>query len=179
LWLMTDERIGAALWPALEALPRGAGVVFRHYRTPLTERRLLFARLVRIAQRRGLVLVRAGDTPLGRGEDGVHGSRKRARGLRTWPVHSRRDAIAGARAGADLLFVSPIFATRSHPRAHGIGVRQARQIVRGLPIRAVALGGITAAHGALLTKAGFWGWAAIDAWLPDQRPPQKRNAVPI
>src|SRR5439155_26981070 len=31
LWLMTDERQGDGLWAALERMPRGAGVVFRHY----------------------------------------------------------------------------------------------------------------------------------------------------
>ena len=29
LWLMTDERVGDALIPAVERLPRGAGTVFR------------------------------------------------------------------------------------------------------------------------------------------------------
>src|SRR3546814_6089912 len=60
LWLMTDERLGDSLWTALDNLPPGAGIVFRHYRTPLAERRRLFAGVQAIADRRGLVLVRAG-----------------------------------------------------------------------------------------------------------------------
>ena len=39
LWMMTDERQGDALWSALERLPRGAGVVFRHYSLPAAARR--------------------------------------------------------------------------------------------------------------------------------------------
>ena len=101
LWLMTDERMGDALWHALGRLPRGSGVVFRHYRTPLAERRRLFARIARIARRRDLVLIRAGEARLGRGERGVHG--QRGAGLITWPVHHRREAIAGVRAGAGSL----------------------------------------------------------------------------
>ncbi|RYD48780.1 MAG: thiamine phosphate synthase, partial [Sphingomonadales bacterium] len=31
LWLMTDERMGDDLWDALKRLPRGSGVIFRHY----------------------------------------------------------------------------------------------------------------------------------------------------
>jgi thiamine-phosphate pyrophosphorylase len=38
---MTDERLGDALWTALRRLPRGAGIVFRHYATPPAERRAL------------------------------------------------------------------------------------------------------------------------------------------
>src|SRR4051812_44661166 len=73
LWLMTDERITDGLWSAIEALPRGAGIVFRHHATPPGERRRLFARVAAVARRKRLVLVRAGSASLGRGEAGVHG----------------------------------------------------------------------------------------------------------
>jgi thiamine-phosphate pyrophosphorylase len=164
LWLMTDERMGDGLWRALRRLPAGSGVVFRHYLTPPTERRALFRRVARVARARRLVLVRAGPGPLGGGEKGVHG--RRGRGLVTWPVHSRSEAIAAMRAGADLVFVSPIYPTRSHAGAPALGVGNARRIAAGLPVGAVALGGITPARGRALMRLGFWGWAAIDAWLP-------------
>ena len=61
LWLMTDERIEDVA-AALRRLPRGAGVVFRHYATLPAERRRLWRRLLRIARARGLMLVRAGST---------------------------------------------------------------------------------------------------------------------
>lgn len=163
IWLMTDERMGAGLWHALRRLPRGSGVVFRHYRTPPVERRQLFRRIAAVARARGLVLVRAGEGPLGGGEAGVHG--RRGRGLVTWPAHDRREALRGVRAGADLLFVSPIHATRSHSGAPALGPGAARRIVAGLPVRAIALGGVTREQGRLLIRAGFWGWAAIDAWI--------------
>ena len=73
VWLMTDERMDDSLWTALGRLPRGGGVVFRHYGVGLAERRVLFAKVARIARRRGLVLIRAGAERLGRDEDGVHG----------------------------------------------------------------------------------------------------------
>ena len=162
LWLMTDERMGAGLWRALQRLPRGSGIVFRHYRTPVAERRRLFRRVAAVARARGLVLVRAGDGPLGP-EAGTHG--RRGDRLVTWPAHDRAEALRGVRAGADLLFVSPVFATRSHPDAPALGPAKARRIAAGLPVRAVALGGVTPARGRALVRAGWWGWAAIDAWL--------------
>src|SRR3569623_1397251 len=59
LWLMTDERQGEALWAALEKLPRGAGIVFRHYGLPAKERRRLFARVHAIARTKRLLLLAA------------------------------------------------------------------------------------------------------------------------
>ncbi len=157
---MTDERIGDGLWAALRRLPRGAGVVFRHNATPASERRALFRRVMRVAQARGLVVVRAGDRA-GAGEDGIHGT-ARGRGLRTAPAHDRREAVTAVRRGADVLFVSPVFATRSHPAAEALGARKARRIARGLPVTAIALGGMDARRFRKCT--GFDGWAAIDAW---------------
>lgn len=160
-WLMTDERREGALWGDLARLPRGGGVIFRHYDTPAAERRMLFERVRRIARARGLVLVRAGAVPM-RGEAGVHG--QRGRGLVTWPAHDRRQALAGVRAGATMLFVSPVFATRSHPGARGIGAARAATIARGLPVVVIALGGMDMRRWRRIRALGFDGFAAIDAW---------------
>ncbi|WHU01556.1 thiamine phosphate synthase [Sphingomonas sp. NIBR02145] len=161
LWLMTDERVGDALWEALERLPWGSGVVFRHYGLPVAERRALFARVRKVARRRGLVLVRAGIEPM-RGEAGVHG--RRGHGLRTAPAHDRREAVAAIRAGADALFVSPAFPTRSHPGARALGRARFGMLVRGLGVPVIALGGMDARKAASLRPFGIYGWAAIDAW---------------
>jgi thiamine-phosphate pyrophosphorylase len=157
---MTDERLGDGLWAALRRLPRGSGVVFRHYATPARERRILFRRVVRIARARGLVVVRAGERA-GFGEDGVHGG-ARGSGLRTAPAHDRREAVAAVRRGVEVVFVSPAFGTRSHPGGKTLGARAARRVCQGLPVVAIALGGMDARRFRRLT--GFDGWAAIDAW---------------
>lgn len=163
LWLMTDERMGDGVWRALARLPRGSGVVFRHYRLPTGERRALFARVARIAKARRLLLVRAGPGPLGRGEDGTHG-RRPARGLHTAPAHNRREAIAAIRAGADALFVSPVFPTRSHPGAASLGRVRLGLTIAGLGVPVIALGGMNRQRAASLRSLGVHGWAAIDAW---------------
>lgn len=159
LWLMTDERIGDVAL-AVRRLPRGAGIVFRHYDTSEPERRRLWLRLLRIARVRGLFLIRAGSMPMP-GEMGRHGNGGGRRRSRTWPVHNRAEALAGKRAGAEALFVSPVFPTRSHPGAPALGPRQARRIGRGLGLPLIALGGMDAQRFRRL--AGFHGWAAIDA----------------
>lgn len=169
LWLMTDERMGESLWAALAELPRGSGVVFRHYGLPPKERRTLFARVAGVARRRRLVLIRAGADPMA-GEAGVHGRRGDKRpGLRTASAHNRREAIAASRAGIDALFVSPVFATRSHPGARSLGVVRAGLLIRGLGVPAIALGGMDRRRAARLRAMGFYGWAGIDAWNASSR----------
>ena len=160
-WLMTDERQGERLWPALERLPRGAGVIFRHYRTAVAERRALFARVRRVARRRGLVLVLAGGESW-RGATGRHA--RRGRGVVTWPAHDRREALAAVRAGADVVLVSPVFATRSHPGVRTLGLWRAAAVARGLSVTVIALGGMDERRWRRVAALGFDGYAAIDAW---------------
>lgn len=172
-WLMTDERMGDALWPALAALPQGSGIVFRHYGTPRAERRRLLVRIHRIARRRRLVLLVAGEQAV-RGADGRH-NRRGSVGLRSRSVHRRAELVAAARDRVDLVFVSPVFATRSHPRTRGLGPLRAAAMIRGSRLPAIALGGMDERRWRRLHGLGFHGWAAIDAWLTGQ----KRKAVPI
>jgi len=158
-WLMTDERLGDRLWAALRALPPGSGVVFRHHATPPAERRAIHRRVWRIAKARRLVLLVAGGGLAG---DGVH-KHGRGRGLRSYPAHSRIEAIRARNAGADLLFVSPLYPTRSHPGAPTLGPARVARMGRGLGLPMIALGGMDANRFRRL-RGCFQGWAAIDAW---------------
>ncbi|MET4897324.1 thiamine phosphate synthase [Sphingomonadaceae bacterium jetA1] len=163
-WLMTDERLGDGLWAALRRLPPGSGVVFRHHATPPAARRAIHRRVRRIAQARRLVLLVAGGGLAGKG---VHGDEVhkdgRMRGLHSWPAHDRCEAMAGWKRDADLLFVSPLYPTRSHPGAPSIGPAAAARIGRGLNLPMIALGGMDARRFRRL-RGRFHGWAAIDAW---------------
>lgn len=156
-WLLTDERVGDRLWAMLRAMPPGSGVIFRHHATPSTERRRLFARVRRIARARGLMLL-AVAPPLP-GATGTHG---RVAGATSWPAHDRREVLAGRRAGAAIILVSPVFPTRSHPGAAALGVAKAARIARGGA--AVALGGMNERRWRRIRRLGFAGWAGIDGW---------------
>lgn len=174
LWLMTDERLGERLWDALDALPRGSGVIFRHYSLRPAQRSALFARVARFGRLRGLVVLRAGNTPLGRGEDGAHNARLPHRGINSRAVHSRAELQAAIRAKADCVLISPIFPTNSHPGGSALGVTRAAALAATSPVPAIALGGMTPVRARRLKSAGFHGWAAIGWWAD-----QKRKAVPI
>lgn len=165
-WLMTDPRGGDPI-AAMRCLPPGAGVVFRHRELPPRERHALFLRVRRLACARRLRLSAVGPMP----GAVAHGGRRAA----TYPAHHRRQAVAGVRAGAGVLFVSPLFATRSHPGAKGIGPRRAVSITRGLAVDTVALGGMTARR--WLRLRGFAGWAGIHA-LAGLSAPARRGGGP-
>lgn len=161
LWLMTDERQGDALWTALERLPRGAGIVFRHYGLPPAERRRLFARIRRIARQRVLLLI--GTDGRFQGADGVHHGRGRG-GLRTASAHNLAELRAAERAGAQLVFLSPVFPTRSHPGSRALGRVRFGQLAHQSRIPVIALGGVDLRRGRSLSALGAYGWAGIDAW---------------
>ncbi|WP_404711033.1 thiamine phosphate synthase [Sphingomonas sp. MMS24-J13] len=169
LWLMTDERIGDSLWPALASLPRGAGVIFRHYATPAPERRRLFEAVRAITRRRRLMLILAGSPrdAIAWRADGAHGrSRHVARSsrlVRTAPAHDTGELIAAIRAGVDLIFLSPVFLTRSHPGQRALGPVRFGLAAAPSTTPIIALGGMTPRGFQQLERLGAYGWAAIDA----------------
>ena len=80
-----------------------------------------------------------------------------------YSAHSGEEAREVAAAGADYVTLSPIYATGSKPGAPGHGPEWLREAVRGLPIPAFALGGVTPARTDEILRAGAWGVAAVSA----------------
>jgi thiamine-phosphate pyrophosphorylase len=167
--MFSDERMSDAFLPALARMPKGSGLVFRHYALPHPDRHALFNAARRIARARRIVIVLAGTDQQARAwrADGVHG-RAGARGhgdqWRTAPVHNQRELVATRRIAVDLVFISPVFATRSHPGARTLGIRGFEALARAYPGVAIALGGMNARRARKLRHAD--GWAGIDNWLP-------------
>jgi thiamine-phosphate pyrophosphorylase len=164
-WLMTDERQGDRLFDALARLPRGAGIVFRHYSLPPDERWRLFREVRLIARREGHVLLLGGPAEQAKAwrADGSHGAGPGA-GLRSAPAHDLREIRAAERAGAALIFLSPVYPTRSHPGAATLGPAEFGRLSRRTRLPVVALGGMDRSRAKALRLRGAWGWAGIDAW---------------
>lgn len=178
LWLFTDgARLGDPV-PVVAGLPRGlCGVVLRD--DAIAGRAALARRLAAICRGRGNALVVAGDVRLARAVGaGVHlrGGRRLPgmAGLRG-PVTSSAHGVAELRragaAGAAVAFLSPAFATASHPGAAGLGpVRWAAAASRapaGLVVG--ALGGVDGGSVRRLPRYGRRGVrcvAAIGALAP-------------
>lgn len=143
VWLFAEPRV-PDLAAALDRLPRGAGVVFGFRDLPPLARRRLFRHIAAQARARGLTLVDAADPQVAK-------------------AHDRAELIAARRRGARLVFVSPVFATRSHPGARPLGRVRFGLLVRGCGVPVAGLGGMDRACFATLRPLGAVAWGAIDA----------------
>lgn len=166
LWLVSDARNDAVLEAALTHLPRGSGFIFRHFHLPPAQRRARFAALARIARARDHVVILGGAIAQARAwrADGAYGSplqlARGPQGLRLAAVHSLRELAEARRA--DLVLLSPAFATRSHPGVAALGPLRFRLLAARAQAPVIALGGM---NPSTARRLGWPRWAAIDAFL--------------
>lgn len=173
VWLMTDARFGDDLIPAIRRLPQGSGVIFRHYQLVSAKRRKLFRQVQRVCRQRGHMLILAGGEKdaLQWRADGFHarGATGRSKLIRSAPVHDLSELRGAARNQADLVFISPLFPTQSHPDGAVLGRMAFTRLAKlARPMRVIALGGITRQNAPSLRKFTH-GWAAIDAFRKNPR----------
>lgn len=161
LVLLTDARNDAGLERALRRLPAGSALVYRHYHLAPVARAARLRVLGRIAAMRGVVVVQAGV--------GYGPARQLSRraGLRLATAHNLREIGAAARAGAHAVLLSPVFPTRSHPDASGLGALRFNCLARLSPLPVLALGGMDRRRLAQVRAHGF---AAIDGLSNVARP---------
>lgn len=170
LVLMTDdERLPDPL-AAARALPKGSIVVARS-RVRLEE---LSRMLLKLARTRGFAVLVAGDPPLAArlGADGFHLPEARAGEIAHWRARwpamfittSAHSLRALRETQADAVFLSPVFATASHPSRAALTAVRANLMARQARGPVYALGGIDARNAGLLSA--FVGLAAIGALRP-------------
>lgn len=178
LILMTDAQRLPDPAAAIARLPRGSGVILRHYGVP--GRRALARRLAALCRRHGLRLLIAGDGRLAAasfasGAGGLHLPEHLARrGPGPWRLwrrpgwivtaaaHSPRALAAAARAGADAVLLSPVFATESPGSRPPIGAVRFALWCRRSPLPVYALGGVGPGCRRRLLAGGAVGLAGID-----------------
>lgn len=169
VWLLSDARNDAVLERALAALPPQSGFVFRHYHLDEAARRARFGALAAQARALGHRVVLAGDAGLAVawGADGVYGAASlAARGLlRLAAAHDGGELAAANAAGVDGVFLSPVFATRSHPDARTLGVFGFNVLAQQSAVPVIALGGMTARRA---QRLAWPRWGAIDGLAPAQ-----------
>jgi len=166
LWLISDARNDAVLEAALARLPRGSGLIYRHYHLADAARFARFARLRRIARACGHAVILADSALTARtwGADGIYAPARglcprRAGLIRLATAHDLAELGLAARLGADAVLLSPVFATATHPGAAMLGRVRFRLLARQSPLPVIALGGMTAGRARTL----LWRrWAAID-----------------
>ena len=148
LWLVTDARNEAALERAIARLPRGSGVIFRCHHLQVAERTKRLAEIRRLCRRFGHRLEVAGQ---GYGPAAPH------RALAT--AHGLREIGRANRFGAQVVLLSPVYPTRSHPGARSLGRVRFLLLARHARAPVIALGGMIAQR---FRGLPVHGWAAID-----------------
>jgi thiamine-phosphate pyrophosphorylase len=170
-WLLSDPVRLPDPTPLLARLPKGAAVLLRH---PTPEIARQVARLCWVFR---LALLVSGDGRLAlRLGAGLHvPDRAPTRGLLpfllnrrgAWlsvAVHGRLGVARARRIGADVVLISPVFPTASHPGAPALGPLRWAALARGAGRPAVALGGMSAAAMRRLPPRLAMGWAGIGVW---------------
>lgn len=170
VWLMTDERADATLEKAVTALPRGSGVVFRHYHLDREARRERFLSVKHIAHKRDHLILLADSPCVARkwGSDGVHGRQwkrsEKADLIHSAPVHNLQEIMIANQNGVDMFFLSPAFSTRSHPGQRPLPHLRISQLVTRCNGPVILLGGMSARRFGQRKHSGAHGWAGIDAF---------------
>ncbi|MEM9618470.1 MAG: thiamine phosphate synthase [Pseudomonadota bacterium] len=155
------------------AMPAGAAVVLRDYQN--RARAAMARRLRTICTARKAFLIIGADINLAHtvGADGVHlpswfdaGRAKLDDMIVTASCHTRLELDRAAQQGADLAFLSPVFATRSHPSAKHLGPDAFKDIAVTSPTPILALGGVDETNASQLAGPNVAGLAAIGAFSP-------------
>ena len=166
LWLLSDARNDDALEQALRRLPRGSGLIYRHYHLSPEKRVARFDMLARIARSRGHLVVLADSALTARewGADGIYGAPlslypRRDGLLRLATAHSLVEIAQARRVGAHAVLLSPAFTTQSHPGAPSLGPVRWRLLAARAGMPVIALGGM---NSCTAQRLKWPHWAAID-----------------
>lgn len=171
LVFLTDGQRGPDAMDVAQALPQGAALIYRDYDEP---RRAAKARaLAGVCEAGGVLFLVGGDAALAReaGAAGVHlrsdqlTAQPDAAGLLvTASCHGADDLARAAAIGADAAFLSPVFATQSHPDAAPLGPEEFLRLARTAALPVFALGGVDDMNAFRLAGRNVAGFGAIGAF---------------
>ena len=179
LLLVTDELRLPDPLAAAAVMPRGTGVIFRHYNDP--NRASLAHELAKICHNRRLRLIVAGDGELALrvAAHGIHFPEGRLAETRRWKqrcpgwlitaaAHSLKGLFKAARTDVDAALLGPVFKTKSHSDGTPLGpirfaalLNRANRSLNDFPV--YALGGMNAETTRRIHGCGAIGVAAISA----------------
>lgn len=151
-------------------------MIFREYDLKSKEREILAREILAICRKENRKFIIGKNLELARKlkADGVHFSDKDHLPLQifnrqNWPrkfifsfaCHNFLSVLKSQQLKADMIFVSPVFATKSHPNVAPLGLRELSKIIRVSKISIFALGGVNEKNIRSLQKLGIAGFGAI------------------
>ena len=176
LWFFTDPVRNPEPYNILNQLPKNTGVVFRYYNTP--KRRLKALEMADFCKKNNLTLLIAGDSKLALevGASGVHIPEfnhlnlpylrpSKSQWIISASVHNMRMFKKVRSLGVNIIFLSPIFHTSSHPDGKPLGIHLLTRLTKDFSIFSIALGGINTNSIRMLNGSGINGIAAISGFF--------------
>ena len=173
----TDRKRCADLSLAIKKLPKNSAVIFREYDLDEAAREKLAQEIIAICRGRNHKILIGKNVALARKlrADGIHFSDNDILPLavfnrQNWPrefifsfaCHNFLSVLKSQQLKVDLLFVSPIFATKSHPNIAPLGLMQLSKIIRASKVPVFALGGVNEKNIHTLERLGAQGFGAIE-----------------
>ena len=121
--------------------------------------------------RRLLTILDAGKYSKTLYSDGIHypqwlqSSLVKRNAIKSISVHSGKDIRKSINIRANLIFISPVFATTSHKNKNGLGIIKLGLLVKLFKVPVIALGGINNDNVSKLRGLPISGCAGIDVFL--------------
>lgn len=177
VFFFTDRKRCADLNLAIKKLPKNSAVIFREYDLDEVSREKLAREIIAICRERNHKILIGKNVELARKlrADGIHFSDNDILPMavfnrQNWPrefifsfaCHNFLSVLKSQHLKADLLFVSPIFTTKSHPNIAPLGLMQLSKIIRVSKIPVFALGGVNEKNIHALKKLDLQGFGAIE-----------------
>jgi thiamine-phosphate pyrophosphorylase len=165
--VFTDPTRSAPATELARVLPRGWGLVFRHYGD--ASRYEIAAEISKIAHSRGFCLLIGADPELAVrvGAQGIHWPQRLWRGARKWSgrlplntmsAHRPSDVLGPQPPGIDARVLSTVFQSGSPSAGPAMGAGRFRSLTEKAGIPVYALGGLSAANaGRVAGQAGLAG----------------------
>ena len=168
LWYFTDEDKTKDIINILHRLPTYSGIVLRNYCSK--DRRTIIKTVLRIAKRKNFTVLMASHPRAHGNINGLHlpkweyKCRRNTKGqIISVSAHSLKDKRKIINTKADIIFLSSVFHTNSHPKRKHLGIIRFGLLARSLARPVIALGGINNKNIKKLKHFPISGVAAIES----------------
>ena len=173
----TDRKRCADLILAIRNLPKNSTVIFREYDLEIKEREEMARKIIKICREKNHKILIGKNLALARKlrADGVHFSDRDKLPVQifnrknlprefilSFACHNFLSVLKSHQIKADIIFISPIFTTKSHPNVSPLGLAQLSKIIRMSKIPIFALGGVNKQNIRILQKVGAQGFGGVE-----------------
>ncbi len=155
-------------------MPKNSAIIIREYDLDKKEREIFAKKIIELSLSRPLKIIIGKDIELAKKlkVDGVHFSDfdkipanfSKENLIFSFAAHSLESIDLGIKLQADMIFISPAFASTTHKEIEPLGEKKLEEIAakyKNLDYL-YALGGINSSNISIIRKLGFCGFGAID-----------------